>query len=83
MSHKADELHIEKMDDLLRLLFIGQVHHDELTIVGGESLVHHQWVIDLIRLVARLNNSLNRLIDCWRLIPMQLLSCQVSIDMLV
>ena len=91
MPHKADELHVKEMDNLLRLLLICQVCHNKLTVVRGKSLVYHQRVINLIRLVTWLDNSLNRLIDCWRLIPVKffrdvtalILQCAISFYILI
>ena len=58
VTYKANKLHIVQVDDLLRLLFIGQIDQNELSVVRCVALIHHQRVVDLIYLLLQLNASL-------------------------
>ena len=51
VTDEANELHVEKMDDLLGLFLVSHIDHDDLSVVGGETLVNHQGVVDLHGLV--------------------------------
>ena len=44
---EANKLHVVQVNDLLRLLLIGKVDHDDLSVIGRESFVDHQRVVDL------------------------------------
>lgn len=69
VAHEADELQVEQVDNLLRLVFIGQIHQDKLSVVRCKPFVDHQRVVYFHLLADWLYDPL---------LPINLVVCRIS-----
>jgi hypothetical protein len=57
VADKANELQVVKVDNLLLLLMIGEVYHNQLSIVLRKPLVDQKWIVHVDCLINWLNDA--------------------------
>jgi hypothetical protein len=82
VSDEANKLHVIQVNDLLRLLLIGKVDHDELSVIECESFIDHQRVVDLDCLLSWFDHA-TLVMGNVLLVPVQILFLHLLLCVLI